>query len=393
MKILTLIGCYLPGFKAGGQIRSLSNLVDAFDGEHEFYIVTRDRDLGDKYPYTNVVSEEWIRVGNANVRYLAAGPASAQALRRTIAEMQPDMVYSNSPFDFWFGVVPLLLDRFGGIKKIPSLISAHGIFAPNALAIKSHKKKTFLWLDRYLNLMRSTHWHATCAEEAQDIFRVFGRNVRVTVAPNLCTALPNEIDARQPKQAGRLRLALLGRVARIKNIDGAIKIVRDLKTPTTLDIYGPLEDQTYWQECQNLLVGLSRHIQINYRGLLLPTEIHTTLATYDAMFLPTNNENFAYAVVESFSSGCPVVISDRTPWRNLRNRGVGWDVPLEDHDAFGKVLAELAMMTELEHSVMRLKARKYAATVSDSKPTLQLYRELFKNVSMKRESLKHRRAA
>ncbi len=48
--ILAFIGHYLPGYKAGGPIRTLENMVDALGDEFEFRIVTSDRDLGDGDP-------------------------------------------------------------------------------------------------------------------------------------------------------------------------------------------------------------------------------------------------------------------------------------------------------------------------------------------------------
>ena len=53
-KILVFIDYYLPGNKAGGPIRSLSNLIDNLDSYYEFKIVTRDRDIGDNIGYDSI---------------------------------------------------------------------------------------------------------------------------------------------------------------------------------------------------------------------------------------------------------------------------------------------------------------------------------------------------
>ena len=57
------------------------------------------------------------------------------------------------------------------------------------------------------------------------------------------------------------------------------------------------------------------------------------------MILPTHGESFGHIIVEAWAAGCPVLISDRTPWRELREQGVGWDVPL-DHNAWTGALGE-----------------------------------------------------
>src|ERR1017187_10473701 len=69
-RILTLTDCYVPGYKSGGPLRSIENLVAALGGEFDFRIVTLDRDLGDKLPFPGVVRNRWVRVGHADVMYL-----------------------------------------------------------------------------------------------------------------------------------------------------------------------------------------------------------------------------------------------------------------------------------------------------------------------------------
>lgn len=46
--ILILMGRYLPGYKDGGPVRTIVNLVDILGNEYNFNIMTSDRDHGDK---------------------------------------------------------------------------------------------------------------------------------------------------------------------------------------------------------------------------------------------------------------------------------------------------------------------------------------------------------
>jgi len=70
-RIFTTIGSYLPGYKAGGPIRSVANLIDALGDDFEFRVVTSDRDLGEDKAYDGIVKGSWQSVGKANVRYLS----------------------------------------------------------------------------------------------------------------------------------------------------------------------------------------------------------------------------------------------------------------------------------------------------------------------------------
>ena len=51
-------------------------------------------------------------------------------------------------------------------------------------------------------------------------------------------------------------------------------------------------------------------------------------------FFPTLGENYGHVIYEALDSGCPVLISDQTPWRGLSEVGAGWDLPLDKPDLF-----------------------------------------------------------
>src|SRR5215813_4412202 len=57
--VLVFADYYLPGFKAGGPIRTLANIMEQLGDEFEFRIVTRDRDYGDRSPYPGILTNCW----------------------------------------------------------------------------------------------------------------------------------------------------------------------------------------------------------------------------------------------------------------------------------------------------------------------------------------------
>lgn len=50
--------------------------------------------------------------------------------------------------------------------------------------------------------------------------------------------------------------------------------------------------------------------------------------------MPTQGENYGHVFIEALSSGTPILLSDQTPWRNLKDKGIGWDIPLARKDRF-----------------------------------------------------------
>jgi glycosyltransferase involved in cell wall biosynthesis len=88
------------------------------------------------------------------------------------------------------------------------------------------------------------------------------------------------------------------------------------------------------------------------------------------LFLPSLGENFGHVIVEALSAGCPILISDRTPWRGLAERGVGWDLPLEDPAGFRGVI-DACCVEEFEERRRRAElASAWAASLAPDESDL-----------------------
>src|SRR5580693_5171858 len=97
--VLVLVGSYLPGYKAGGPIRSIESLVRALGEEIQFKIVTLDRDLGDKSSYPGIQGNQWVKVGHADVMYLRPDwRGLLDTFRLLCAVDHTTVVYLNSYF-------------------------------------------------------------------------------------------------------------------------------------------------------------------------------------------------------------------------------------------------------------------------------------------------------
>jgi glycosyltransferase involved in cell wall biosynthesis len=110
------------------------------------------------------------------------------------------------------------------------------------------------------------------------------------------------------------------------------------------DLIGPVYDEAYWQECQSVVRELPSNIVVNYRGSIHSEMIPSELQSYDVMLLPTTGENFGHTILESFMAGCPVIISDRTPWKQLEKAMAGREIPLEEPERFVSAVNEFAAM-------------------------------------------------
>lgn len=377
MRILAFCDRYLPGSKGGGAIRSVSNLVSALP-EFEFFVVTRDRDFTETEPYRDIAFGEWNEVGRARVRYLRPGEGSAAVLAALAREVQPSVLYLNSFFSPEFTLRPLWLRRRGRLRAERTVLAPRGEFSAGALQIKPGKKRAFLAAARAARLYEGVVWQASTEHEASELRAWTGPGAEILVAPNVPSVLEGPEPAPRDKQPGELRLAFVSRVSRKKNLDGAIRMVRDVRGKVTFDVYGPLEDAAYWEECRREMRALPASVEVRHRGSIPHEQVFGALQTYDAFFMPTHGENFGHAIWEALASGLPVVISDTTAWRGLEAAGVGWDLPLSDERGFTHALQRLVDMGPKEFAEMAARARAFAMDFSRDEAILEANRALFR---------------
>jgi glycosyltransferase involved in cell wall biosynthesis len=356
-RILVFADWFLPGYRAGGPIRSLANLVEAL--EDEFYIVTRNCDHHEKEPYPGIPSGEWIsRSSSVHVKYLSEGDVNRTFIRDCLAEVRPDVMYLNSLFSPRFSLLPLMVWKAQG-RPCRLVLAPRGMLKSGALSLKSRKKRIFLTAARLSGLFRGIVWHATNEEEAAEIRRYFGRGAHVRIAPNL-PARRGSAERSVRKQPGELRLVSIARISPEKGIADGLRFLAaaGLKGALRADYYGAHQNPAYLEECRKLAESIPG-ADIRFLGEIEPSAIGEALSENHFFYLPTWGENYGHAIAESILQGVPVIISDRTPWRDLIAQGAGWDLPLSEH-AFRGVLESCMSMGQDEYAALCRHTMDYA---------------------------------
>jgi len=375
-KILIFVRNYLPGFRSGGPVRSIANIVKALSSEYEFYIVCLNRDHGIKEPYPNVVQGQWIALGKTHVYYASDIELTFSFYRKIFRDIGPDIIYLNSLLDKDFSIKPFLAAGRG--RKVPIILAPRGELSVGALGLKAFRKSIFIALVKAIKFYKHVAWHASSIGEQERILSIFSPETsQIFHASNLPT-ISNDFLLKPEKRAGFLRIVLAARVSPMKNTHAAIRIAGQLQGDVELDLWGPLEDAEYWKKCQDQIKLCRPNVRVQYRGEATHEKLQTLLYKYDVMLLPTLGENFGHSIIEALSIGLPVVISDRTPWKNLKNAGVGADLPIENEASFRKQLEEYLAMDEIRFDIVRNSCRRYVAKWAAESMNLDSYRNMFK---------------
>ncbi len=71
-KILIFVDWFLPGYKAGGPIRSVANIAESLLEVFDIHIVTSNKDHGETETYRNIEFNVWIETKGYKVMYLSS---------------------------------------------------------------------------------------------------------------------------------------------------------------------------------------------------------------------------------------------------------------------------------------------------------------------------------
>jgi glycosyltransferase involved in cell wall biosynthesis len=358
--ILILIDWFLPGYKAGGPIKSCANLVDHLKEDYDFWVITRDTDYCETEPYPTIEPDTWnILEPHLQVFYVSAANLKYSTLLKAAQQASPDVVFINGIYSFYFSVLPLRFAKKIGCRTI---VSVRGMLAPSAIQVKGGKKRLFLQAVRVMGLYKGVRFHATNAAEREHIKAVFGDKQVVYVAPNLAKPSASKIPVTNAKEKGVLKLVSIARVSPEKNTMFALQVLQNYSFIGSIefDLYGPIYNENYWNDCLQIINFLPDTITVNYKGSIESSLVHTALQQYHLLFLPTRGENFGHVILESLSAGLPVLISDQTPWRRLEQEGVGYDLPLNEPDRFASAIQYMLDISANDYSLLASKAAAYA---------------------------------
>ncbi len=373
--ILLFTDWYYPGYKAGGPIQSCVNLVRAMASEYRFYVITSDRDLDSETAYDQVPLNQWTNgIFGEQVFYASPGFINRKWLKQLFEQYPGSRIYLNSMFSLPFTLLPVwVAARFRSSRII---LAPRGMLHPGALGLKSGKKKIFLRIFRWLGWHKRICFQATTEEEAGYIKQHFP-GAAIRMVGNI-PAFREQKPPTLKKAPGELKLLFLGRLHPTKNLDYVLDLLRrNWQGQIELKLIGEPGPATYVEKCRTLMKELPPNVQVREYGSLPQQESFEKILEAHALILPSRGENFGHAIFEALISGKPVLISDRTPWRELEAQEAGWDFPLDLPEQFASAIGRLLEMDQETYDQWSEGAYRLANNYFGNAAYNTNYRELF----------------
>lgn len=378
MKILIILTGFLPGKKFGGPPISVDNFCSLMK-EDECFIVTRNHDMGETETYKDIKSG-WNDRENCKVLYLSDKEYGYRKYEEVIKEINPDVIYLQGLFQNC--IIPCLF--LAKKHNIPVLLAPRGELCAGAFK-KKYKKVPYIIFLKIFGLLNKVHFQSTSEEETEAIMQHLGiTEDRIHFLTNV-PSIPKKEYPVPEKQPGVAKFVFISRIVRKKNLKAAISYFKNIDGDVTFDIYGPIEDKDYWKECQDEIKLLPSNIKVNYCGLVSHDQIHETFSRYHAFLFPTFSENFGHVIAEALSVGCPIIISDQTPWNDVQYIDGGWSIPLDKIENFTSAIKDILYIDFKTETKYKKNMIEYVVSKTDLKKIKSLYVESFSETILEKQ--------
>lgn len=386
-KILAFNDYYIPATDVGGPVTSINNASKALKNEFEFYIEAYNHNFSDNTPFEGINTNEWYKVGDANVMYHTDGELdfNYKNTEKFIKDVNPDVM--------WFSglLMPNKLHnaiKIGDKLNIPVVISPRGEASPDRMVIKGYKKFPYAVLVTLLGIYRkkNVYFHATSDDEIVGLQKYFKiKENKITKVANI-GVVPTERKMTYEKKTGEIRIMFISRIHEVKNLHIAIQIANQLDGKVIFDIYGPIESKEYWEQCEKLIKGSPDNVKIQYCGKVSPDKVDQVYSNYDCFLFPTVNENYGHVIAESLANGCPVVLSrGTTPWDDLHGVA-GYVCSLDDVNEFVSSLNKIMETDDKEFRELVNNTYHYYCEKTQGDNAIEGHIKMFKKVIQLRKN-------
>jgi glycosyltransferase involved in cell wall biosynthesis len=243
-------------------------------------------------------------------------------------------------------------------KRIPYIISPHGMLEPWALNSGSFLKKFALWVYQKSDIVLADCIHATSQQEA-DHLRGLGFKNPIAVIPNGID-LSEFFPLLQKKEKPKSTILFLSRIHPKKGLELLVEaweyLPVNLKNEWQIKIAGNGEPD-YIASLQKLISSKNLSGEISIIGPQFGNDKLKAYQEADLFVLPTYSENFGIVVAEALACGIPVITTYGAPWEELNTHNAGWWIEI-GVESLASTLLKAMQMSNTDRQHMGQNGRK-----------------------------------
>jgi len=99
--ILLCYQYFYPGYKAGGPVQSLINMIDILGQDFCFSVLTAAYDLNEKQPYNTIIPDSWndVIINGATVKvWYASSKVKGAVFMQIVKAANPQYIFINGMY-------------------------------------------------------------------------------------------------------------------------------------------------------------------------------------------------------------------------------------------------------------------------------------------------------
>lgn len=321
MKILQICAAYKPAYVYGGPTMSVSRLseelvragyeIEVFtttaNGAQELSVVPGETKLID-----GVTVTYFKRLTGDHTHY---SPDLLAAMRRRVKDF--DVVHVHT----WWNLVSLLACRVALNRKVPVVVSPRGTLSDYSFGNKNSLAKKMIHCLLGRGLLSKSYIHVTSDREMQAMERLVKPRAVFNI-PNFIN-LPEHPAKRPQSNDGSLKLIFFSRIEEKKGLELLLGALKDIGIDYRLTIAGS-GNEAYINKLKGFAINNGISHFIDWVGFRTDDKFDI-LQQHDLFVLPSYDENFGNAVIESLSVGTATLISNQVGLSDyVKQKRLGW---------------------------------------------------------------------
>ena len=372
MKVIyTISNCHTAG---GGLPRCVSTLADAMAGINtRVELITLDFGYAvDQLilPNAGHVKISLCKCGGKIRRHLQWSPAFSTALLAAAKDLDSLLVHDNG---IWLPINHQAA-AIARNRKIPLVISPHGMLTRWSWNYRRLKKRTAWFLYQKRDLQEAWVLHATALEEADDL-RLLGLKQPIAVIPNGVHLPPPRFGIKAFTREFRTAL-FLSRIHPKKGLLDLVSAWDKVRPAGWKALIAGSDELNHRAEVEEEIRRRNLSSQFEFIGEVDDKQKWKIYQAADLFILPTKSENFGIVIAEALAAEVPVITTQGTPWGELLTHRCGWWIEIGP-EPLAAALQQAIALSDDERMLMGQRGRQLVKTRYSWQAVVQQMKEVY----------------
>lgn len=263
----------------------------------------------------------------------------SQSFNKFLFEEKPDIVHVNGIWEPYCWLFQKEAQN-NGIKVI---LSPHGMLEPYILTRNPWKKKIAMFLYQNKAIKKAEYIHATAISEWNNIKKLGYKNKNIIIPNGVDTS---EILTKNSFNKIKRSFLFLSRIHPKKGIELLLEAVSYIKSEDFDVIIAGTGDENYTKNLIELAKSKKLEDRVKFIGPVYGKEKWELYKKVDYFILPTYSENFGIVIAEALATGLPVITTQGTPWKELKENNCGWWIDLSIENLKETISTALCLSTD-----------------------------------------------